>query len=289
MTLEELRCDFEKVDSDKFYISTCIAKHFNSINKWRKGHLQSYLFMVNNECFPIIQMSCCRHMAYPDNTPITRLIKELCNEYNFKNVTSFRLKRRKEYDLIKQANFLDDLRSEINNRPYQIYYFDDCKEIALKYNNKTDWYKSNPSSYRKAERMNWLDECCKHMTSLGKGYNKQKHGILYILEITSLLGCKWYKIGITNKSVKERYYAKELKHTKVIKEVLFDNGYVPFQIELNIKRKLKGHEIPKNIFPLESGHSETFKTTKEEILDLYNQEKQKLKNFYTFSQLSLNL
>jgi len=298
MTLEELKEEwssivisdkYDFIKSKKIQICIGISSNFESINKWRKYHIKSYLYMVNNHSFNDMQILCCKHMNYPDCYPVRSLIKHKIEDNEYKTVSIFRSKNSRLYDLIKTANELDFLRQKISNRQYEKHSYNGCEKEAIKYSTRSEWRKYSESTYRKAEREDWLPLLCKHMNNSLKGYDKQKTGILYILEVTSLLGCKWYKVGITNRSIKDRYTSKERKFIKVIKEDTYHIGQQPSLIELNIKRQLKGNEIPKNILPLDSGHSETFKTTKEQILDIYTKEKQKLKNIYTFSQLSLNL
>ena len=46
------------------------------------------------------------------------------------------------------------------------YTLEECKKIALNYNSRTAWSDGHKSSYQKARRMNWLDECCKHMKAV---------------------------------------------------------------------------------------------------------------------------
>ena len=38
-----------------------------------------------------------------------------------------------------------------------------CKEDALKYNSRSEWWKKSKSSYNKSSKEGWLDECCSHM------------------------------------------------------------------------------------------------------------------------------
>lgn len=38
-----------------------------------------------------------------------------------------------------------------------------CMTEARKYKRRSDWYKGSQSSYAKALKMGWLEECCTHM------------------------------------------------------------------------------------------------------------------------------
>ena len=44
--------------------------------------------------------------------------------------------------------------------------FEECLIEASKYETRTAWYKSNPSSYHRARKQNWLEECCKDMVKI---------------------------------------------------------------------------------------------------------------------------
>jgi hypothetical protein len=52
------------------------------------------------------------------------------------------------------------------------YTFDICKEIALKYDNKTDFRKYDSVAYSKCVKKHWIDQLCSHMKikKVPKGY-----------------------------------------------------------------------------------------------------------------------
>jgi hypothetical protein len=52
-----------------------------------------------------------------------------------------------------------------------------CLEEALKYKSRTEWLKSNSSSYAKACKNDWVEECTAHMTQTSKpnGYWTKEH------------------------------------------------------------------------------------------------------------------
>ena len=52
-------------------------------------------------------------------------------------------------------------------KPMYYWTLDLCQKDALKYNTKAEWKKNSPG-YKKAMRMKWLAECCKHMDSFKK-------------------------------------------------------------------------------------------------------------------------
>lgn len=94
---------------------------------------------------------------------------------------------------------------------------------------------------------------CRSCNSHG-GFDKNKPGILYYL---SIMGGKIYKIGITNKTVVNRFSAKDRRSIKVIKEWHYSSGFEAALEELRILQKYSEY---KYLGPpiLESGNTELF-------------------------------
>ena len=97
------------------------------------------------------------------------------------------------------------------------------------------------------------------------GFQESRPGTLYYLSINN---GQAYKIGITNKSVKDRYSNTELSNITVIKEWYFEVGYDARAFETGILNKYKSY---KYIGPdlLKSGNTELFNT---DILSLASNE-----------------
>lgn len=88
------------------------------------------------------------------------------------------------------------------------------------------------------------------------GFSKDKPAILYYLRVESPVG-PLYKIGITNRSVKERFPRSDLEKITILREIPFENGSDAFDLEqyyLNIFKDFKynGQEV------LKSGNTELF-------------------------------
>lgn len=94
----------------------------------------------------------------------------------------------------------------------------------------------------------------------GFGFQSKLPGYVYYLSINN---GEAYKIGITNKSVKERYNNTDLQKITVIKEWYFENGEDARAMELGILRKYKTKKSDLNL--LSSGNSELFS---EDVLGL---------------------
>lgn len=84
------------------------------------------------------------------------------------------------------------------------------------------------------------------------GYDQSKPGYLYYLSIDD---GTYYKIGITNRSVKERFTNSDLARITTIKEAYFANGIEPLQRETKILQLSKEY-LYKGLPILSSGNSE---------------------------------
>ena len=70
-----------------------------------------------------------------------------------------------------------------------------CKQDALKYQTRVDWYRGERGAYNRACRMDWLDECCAHMESVS-GHDSDA---LYFWEwIDQGKSTGIYKVGVTS-------------------------------------------------------------------------------------------
>ncbi len=86
------------------------------------------------------------------------------------------------------------------------------------------------------------------------GFQDNKPGLVYYLSIDN---GKAYKIGITNKSVKERFNNMDLSKITVLYEWFFNNGYEARAMESSILRKFSSYKY-EGIPLLSSGNSELF-------------------------------
>jgi len=86
-----------------------------------------------------------------------------------------------------------------------------------------------------------------------KGFDFNKPGILYYLCIED----KYYKIGITNRSVKKRF-AGEMHKIRVIKEWQYEDGYLCYQKEQDIIKTYAENAYVGEYKPLATGNTELF-------------------------------
>lgn len=97
------------------------------------------------------------------------------------------------------------------------------------------------------------------------GFDQTKPGILYYLKITTDDNQVLYKIGITNRTVNERFQLKDLAKIEIVKQKLYDNGAEALEWETKLKRLYKQYQY-KGPDILSSGNSELFT---EDIIAMY--------------------
>ena len=66
------------------------------------------------------------------------------------------------------------------------------------------------------------------------GFNPGKPAYLYSFNIHGI-----YKIGVTNRTVKERYNPKDFKNITELQEILFEDGSIAYKLEQKLKKKYK--------------------------------------------------
>lgn len=102
-------------------------------------------------------------------------------------------------------------------------------------------------------------------TRASSGFDPGKAAVLYYLKITTEKGQKLYKIGITNRTVKERFNLTDLKKIEVVKQKLYQNGAHALEWEQKLLKLYKSYQY-KGPNMLESGNTELFT---EDILKLW--------------------
>lgn len=89
------------------------------------------------------------------------------------------------------------------------------------------------------------------------GFDVRKPAYLYYLKVTTEAGKMLYKIGITNKTVNERFNLTDLSKIEIVKQKLYDNGQDALDWETKLKRMYKEYQY-KGPDVLSSGNTELF-------------------------------
>lgn len=99
----------------------------------------------------------------------------------------------------------------------------------------------------------------------GGGFKESKPGYLYYLKVTADSGQVLYKIGITNRSVNERFTLTELTKIEVIYTKLYQSGVTARSKETEMLRKGKSYRYT-GAAVLDSGNTELFT---EDVVDIF--------------------
>jgi len=125
---------------------------------------------------------------------------------------------------------------------------------ALKYNTRTEFKNKNINMYYACLNYGVLEKVCNHMVKGKNGFNPYKSAILYYLSIDNGTA---YKIGITNRTIKQRFSNTDLEKLEVLKTWDFPLGKDAQDKERNILRVHKYAKY-KGVDLLEIGNSELF-------------------------------
>ncbi len=142
-----------------------------------------------------------------------------------------------------------------NARDRGYWTLEKVKKTALKYDTRKDFVKYGMGANNAIRINGWnMDDICSHMDRGKNGFDPSVPAIMYYLKIN---GGEAYKIGITKRTVNERFLASELKRIEVIKTWDYETGKEARKKELLILRefeyaKYKGDDL------LDIGNTELF-------------------------------
>lgn len=97
------------------------------------------------------------------------------------------------------------------------------------------------------------------------GFDRSKPAYLYYLKVTIEEGKVLYKIGITNRTVDERFNLTDLSKIEIVKQKLYENGFEALEWETKLKQLYKEYQY-KGPDILSSGNTELFT---EDIIAMY--------------------
>ncbi len=205
-------------------LERCIenAKKYLTKVEWQKNHCASYKAATRYGWYE----KCCTHMV-----EIKKIdgywTKERCveeaNKYNTR--VEWSEKSSGSHSKAYKNGWVDECCSHMERYNKPSYWTKErCVEEALKYKSKTEWYKSNKSSYVAAKKNSWYEECCTHMVEIKKidGYWTKERCIEESKKYN--VSSEWiknsgtsYVIARTNGWLEECYIH--------IKKVIKSNGY----------------------------------------------------------------
>jgi len=185
--------------------------------------------------------------------------KEWTKELVMKEVKKYKMSKH----FIKNANgaynhaMKNNYYNEIQNTFEQgntSWSYDSLKKEALKHKTISDFRKSS-SAYDTIIARGLLNELCNHLEYSGKGgFDGTKSATLYYLRVC---GGTAYKIGITNRSVEDRFKLSDLENIEVLKTWNYPIGYDAADMETRILSDYKYAKYS-GVDLLNDGNSELF-------------------------------
>ena len=102
--------------------------------------------------------------------------KEKCHEESLKYTTKGEFKKygKGSYSASIRNGWHDELCSHMHqtSKPAGYWTKEKCHEESLKYSKRIDFCNNSSSAYTKSLKMNWIDDICSHMITIGNLYNR---------------------------------------------------------------------------------------------------------------------
>ena len=138
------------------------------------------------------------------------------------------------------------------------YTYEELLNEALKYNTKSEFKRNSYGLYQAACRHPRFEEMGLHMIDASR-FSMFKPSILYYFGISFENTFVW-KIGITNYSIEDRYYRRDINRMENILEIPFNSGAEAYNAEQTIMKLYKDFKyIGKTPFTDGTGITECFK------------------------------
>lgn len=113
----------------------------------------------------------CLDEVLPDR-PNNYWTRERClaSAKKFSSRTKWQQTESGSYHAARKHGWIDECTAHMkpDQRPNGYWTLERCKESALKFKSRKEWYRRETVSYGKAQRKGWLDECCTHMPKRAK-------------------------------------------------------------------------------------------------------------------------
>lgn len=139
------------------------ALKYNKLIDFEKTCQVAYKKALENKWLDSI----CIHMI-TNKKPKGYWTKEKCKEEALKYTTfkDFREYSSSAYSTAKRLKILNKICLHMNckeRKPINYWNYDLCKNEALKYNNKKDFYTNSLSAYKASVKNKWINDVCSHM------------------------------------------------------------------------------------------------------------------------------
>lgn len=167
--------------------------------------------------------------------------------------------------LIEKSNKLSSDKEEFINKALEIhgskYNYD--KSVYIHSKQKMTIVCPIHGNFEQIPNTHLMGSGCPNCAN--NGFDRGKPGYLYYLKVTTNEGKELYKIGITNRTVNERFSLTDLQKIEIVKQKLYESGADAYNWEQYLLKKYKQYQYqgPK---VLESGNTELFT---EDVLSIY--------------------
>jgi hypothetical protein len=139
-----------------------------------------------------------------------------------------------------------------------IWHFDAVQKVAAIHETRSSFFHGERGAYKAARVNGWMEEVTAHMVPGEFGFDSTKPARLYYLQVSDRVFGTLYKIGITNRTVIERFLNPDLDKMELVKRWQYETGYQALQRETKIKRVFSRHRYEGEKI-LMSGFTELFK------------------------------
>ena len=144
------------------------ASKYQTITQWTTDSSGSYKSARFNDWVD----ECTKHMIKIQKPVGYWCDKKLCLEeaLKYKTKTEWMTGSNSAYKSAKKYGWIEECTTHMIEiyKPIGYWTKEQCIEEALKYKTRNEWKRKNSSSYTKAGKNGWVEECTKHMKKNGK-------------------------------------------------------------------------------------------------------------------------
>ena len=231
------------------------AAHYSSRYEFQRKNSGAYQQAIKHGVLEDI----CRHMT-EGRAPNRYWTKERCaaEAKKYDSRSEFRESSGSAAVVAGSNGWLDEICSHMERKIQQSGHWtkENIIKEAAKYNSRTEFFVFSQSAYATAQKRGWLDAVCEQFGETLGGFDPTKPGRLYYVRVDTDTG-PLYKIGITNTSVKVRFFGPDLKRITPLKYWQFQNGVEAKRLESLILTHCKDHRYTGDPI-LFSGNTELF-------------------------------
>jgi hypothetical protein len=233
---DEITAHIPRKLADAYTLQTALvkAKQYSSIAEFKTQNQSAY-----NAVRRFDGLNQLREIFPESQTPFGFWTLEKCMTAaaKFETIVDFRAKEPVAYTVTKKNNWLDQVAKQLERARMPNGWWDDLSNFLERLNACETLADYNNSNMPFAARRNgWMEHVNTVLPSLirgATGFDTTKPAIMYYLRIETVYA-KAYKIGITNRSVQQRFYSEDRDKITVLNEWEYDVGLDAFNAEQEI-------------------------------------------------------